>query len=458
MINGETSHWMRQSARRERPALDGDTVADVCVIGAGYTGLWTAYWLTRALPDASVVVVEAEHVGYGASGRNGGWLSGKMIGLPRQLAKGPGGRRAVADLRRAASEAIDEVIGLMARHGVDIDAVHSGYLQIARTPSELARMRASVEADHALGLSEKDVRLLSAEETYERIHVEGVLGAAQSPHCARIDPAKLVLGLADVAERAGVRIVERSPATAVSPGRVVTPNGTVRARHVLRATEGYTPTLPRLKRAVLPMNSSMIVTEPLHERSWDAIGWDACETLSGAQHTYFYAQRTADGRIAIGGRGLPYRFGSRIDDNGRLDSLTIHHLHSVLTDLWPGVDLPIAHAWCGVLAVPRDWTPSVTYNSTTRMGQAGGYAGQGVTAAYLAGHSLADLVAGRDTHYTRLPWTQRRARTWEPEPLRWLGSYATYALYRSADAVEHRTEGDRTSPLAHFADTLSGRH
>ncbi|MFK4184771.1 NAD(P)/FAD-dependent oxidoreductase [Streptomyces sparsogenes] len=468
MINGQVSFWMRDTAgsardpagaaRPERPPLDGDTTVDVCVVGAGYTGLWTAYWLRQALPDASILVVEARHVGYGASGRNGGWLSGKMIGLPRHLAEGPRGRQGVVELRRAAVDSFDEILGIMADHDIDVDAVHGGYLTIGRTPSELARLRAAVDAERAWGMTEEDVRLLSAAETAGRISIDGVLGALYSPHNVRLHPGKLVTGLASVVEAAGIRIAERTPALDLRPGRVRTPHGTVTARHILRATEGYTARLPGRRRDMLPMNSSMVVTEPLSEADWKAIGWAGCEALSGAQHTYFYAQRTADGRIALGGRGLPYRFGSRLDRDGRLDRWTIGQLSGVLHGLWPDLRFRLAHAWCGSLGVPRDWSPSVVWDPATGLGHAGGYVGQGVTAAYLAGRTLADLVAGKDTRYTGLPWAGRRSPRWEPEPLRWLGSYAMYGLYRIADLSEATTRHERTSAFARLADTVSGRH
>jgi glycine/D-amino acid oxidase-like deaminating enzyme len=389
---------------------------DVCIVGAGLTGLWAAYWLRQSLPDASVLVVEANRVGFGASGRNGGWLSGKMVGLRRHLANGPAGRNGVVDFQRAIFEAIGEVLGVMADHKIDVDAVRGGYLQIARTPAELGRVKAAIATDHQWGLTVSDVDFLSAEQFQERIHVPGVLGASFSPHSARFNPAKLVSGLARIVEKAGVRIVEQTTATELAPGLVRTTQGRVRARIVLRATEGYTPRLPGHRRDVLPMNSSMIVTEPLSEADWAQIGWTACEGLSGAQHTYFYSQRTADGRIAIGGRGLPYRFGSRVDQDGQLDRVTLSQLERLVAGLFPSAKLTTAHAWCGVLGVPRDWSPSVTYDQATGCGHAGGYAGQGVTAAYLAGRTLADLVAERQTRYTALPWTNRSVRTWEPEP------------------------------------------
>ncbi|MGH3661771.1 MAG: NAD(P)/FAD-dependent oxidoreductase [Micromonosporaceae bacterium] len=480
MRNGCTSHWLHQLgvAGASRTPLPGDRDVDVAIVGGGFTGLWTAYWLTQNRPDLSVAVLESRHVGYGASGRNGGWLSGKMVGLRRPLAAGPRGKDGVVDLQRACFEAIDEVLALMRRHGHDVDAVRGGYLQVARTPAELRRVHRAVAADREWGLTEADVRMLDAEQLRERVRVRGALGAQFSPHNATLNPAKLVTALAAIVEAAGVAIYEGTRASAISPGEVATDRGRVRADVVLRATEGYTPGLPRGARELLPMNSSMIATEPIPEERWEALGWQGREGLSGASHRYFYAQRTADNRIALGGRGLPYRFGSRVDRDGQLDPWTIRQLRGILEDVFglrisggasgPGSSngaakggsdsVRIDHAWCGVLGVPRDWTPSVRYDPGARIGAAGGYVGQGVTAAYVAGRTLADLVTGEDSRFSQLPWANRRWRAWEPEPLRFLGAYTMYGLYQAADGIENRRRAEATSVLARLADTISGRH
>jgi glycine/D-amino acid oxidase-like deaminating enzyme len=268
-----------------------------------------------------------------------------------------------------------------------------------------------------------------------------------APASARIQPAALVAGLAAAAERRGVEIYEATPASLIEPavsapgaaaGAVArTKFGDVRARSVLRCTEGYTAALPGLRRALLPMNSHMVVTEPLAPAVWQEIGWDGCETLGDGAHAYMYAQRTADGRIALGGRGVPYRFASATDHLGRTDQSTVDALSRVLRRMFPAAaSAGIEHAWCGVLGVPRDWCATVTYHAASGLGWAGGYTGTGVAAANLAGRTLADLVAGEKSELTALPWVGYRSRTWEPEPARWTGVHGLYALYRLADRLE----------------------
>jgi len=460
MHNGKTSFWLHGlDAPSTRPPLPGDRDYDIVIVGGGLTGLWTAYWTATVNPGARIAVLEARHVGYGASGRNGGWLSGKMVGLRRHLANGPHGQAGVLALQRACFDAISDILALLHEHGHDVDAAHSGYLQVARTPAEQQRINDAVAADHNAGLTEDDVRILGERELRERVHVDGAASALYSPHNACLNPAKLVRAVAALAEGTGVTIYEQTAAEDIEPGRVKTARGTVRADVVLRATEAYTATLAGHRRDLLPMNSSMIVTEPLDDKTWAKIGWERREGVSGASHRYFYAQRTADGRIALGGRGLPYRYGSRLDQDGKLDRWTIKQLRNILHSAFPDVaGVDVAHAWCGVLGVPRDWTPTVRLDPGTRLGMAGGYVGQGVTASYLAARTLADLVAGQQSAYTELPWTNREWKRWEPEPLRFTGAYGIYGLYQIADSLEHATGRHRTAVPARLADALSGRH
>ncbi len=231
----------------------------------------------------------------------------------------------------------------------------------------------------------------------------------------------------------------------------------VRAPIVLRATEGFTARMRGLRRRWLPMNSAMIATEPMSESLWETIGWAGCETVGDLAHGFFYAQRTADGRIAIGGRAVPYRYASRIDSDGAVGQATIDYLTGVLNTVLPQTrGVPIAHGWCGVLAVPRDWTAGVRLDPATGLGEAGGYVGHGVTATNLAGRTLADLVLKRSTDLTALPWVDHRSRTWEPEPLRWLGVQGLYSAYKLAD--RHEAGGRATSsPIATLADRITGR-
>jgi glycine/D-amino acid oxidase-like deaminating enzyme len=456
--NGDVSWWWRDlgGAPVPRPPLPGDIEADVAIVGAGYTGLWSAYYLKTLQPDLRVVVLEARFAGFGASGRNGGWLTNTVTGGRDRYADSQGRGAAIAQ-QRALNETVAEVVSVAAREGIDADIVQGGEFEIARTPSQLARLRASAVEEQSW--PHTDVELLDAGAAASRISIEGILGATWHPHCARVHPAKLVRGLADAVERLGVPIHEDTRVREIVPGRAVTDHGTVRATHILRATEGFTADLRGEHRTWLPMNSSMIVTDPLPRAFWDGVGWEGRETLGDFAHVYMYAQRTADDRIAFGGRGVPYRYGSRVDTDGATQGRTIASLASLLGDFFPdAADVPIAHAWAGVLGVPRDWAATVVHDRTTGLGWAGGYVGTGVAATNLAGRTLADLVLGRDTDLVRLPWVGHRAKRWEIEPLRWLAVNAIYTAYRLADRLEASGASPRTAWPAHVADLVAGRH
>jgi glycine/D-amino acid oxidase-like deaminating enzyme len=455
VVNGGVSFWMQQVGLPEpRPALAGDLDVDVAIVGGGYTGLWTAYYLKRDQPDLRVAVLEQRFAGFGASGRNGGWLTNSVTGGREQYARTHGRDAAIAQ-QRALNETVDEVIRVAGDEGIDAGIHKGGELEIATAPAQLARMRAFAEAERAWPAT--DLEVLDAAAAAERVNVAGVLGAVWHPHCARVHPAKLALGLAAAVERLGVRIFEGTRVTGIAPGEARTEHGTVRAAHVLRATEGFTPNLRGEHRTWLPMNSSMIVTEPLAASVWQEIGWDGRETLGDFAHVYMYAQRTADDRIAFGGRGVPYRYGSRVDADGATQPRTIESLTALLHRSFPmAADAAVEHAWAGVLGVPRDWAATVGHDSSTGLGWAGGYVGTGVTATNLAGRTLRDLVLGRDTDLTRLPWVNHRARRWEVEPLRWLAVQAIYSAYHAADRAEVRGRAT-TSPVARVADLVAGR-
>lgn len=453
--NGDVSFWWRQlGLPRPRATLPGSLDVDVAVVGGGYTGLWTAYYLKKAQPDLRIVVLEARFAGYGASGRNGGWLTNSVTGGRQRYARRHG-RQSAIDQQLALNATVDEVIAIAAAESIDADIHQGGALNVAYTPAQHARLQAVAASES--DWPGTDVRLLSATETAARVNVTGVLGGIWQPHCARLHPAKLARGLADAVERLGVTIYEGTRVDEITPGAARTARGTVRAEHILRATEGFTSGLRGERRTWLPMNSSMVVTETLGPDVWAKIGWTGYETLGDFAHAYMYAQRTADDRIAFGGRGVPYRYGSRVDSDGQTPRATIADLSALLHRFFPATrPARIDHAWSGVLGVPRDWAATVAHDRRTGLGWAGGYVGTGVASANLAGRTLRDLVLACDTELTRLPWVAHRARRWELEPLRWLGVHGIYAAYRAADRAERRGR-PTTSPFATVADAIAGR-
>jgi glycine/D-amino acid oxidase-like deaminating enzyme len=441
-----------------RPALPGATTVDVAIVGGGFTGLWTAYYLKRAQPDLRVVVLEREVVGFGASGRNGGWVSDLFPASESKVAALPGSSRAAATrLRRAMQGTIDEVGRVCEAEEIDCHFHKGGTVVFARTPSQLTRAKAEVAAAREWGYGEHDLRLLTASEAAGVAHASRVLGATFTPHCARIHPARLARGLADAVTRLGVTIHEQTSAESIEPGRVRTDRGLVRAEIVVRATEGFTPGLRGQHRAVVPVYSLIVATEPLGDAVWEHVGLADRPTFADHRHVIVYGQRTADGRLAFGGRGAPYHFGSTVRPAYDRKQRVFAALRTTLVDLFPQLrGVAFTHQWGGPLGIPRDWMASVGLDRRTGVAWAGGYVGDGVSTTNLAGRTLADLVTGASSDLTSLPWVGHESPRWEPEPLRWLGINAGLRAMSLADHEERWT--GRPSHIAHTLAPLLGGH
>ena len=428
----------------ERDPLAGSTAVDVCVVGAGYTGLWTAYYLLRQEPTLRVLVVEARIAGFGASGRNGGWCSALFPASTSALARSHG-REAALALRRAMNATPEEIGRVAAAEGIDCDFTLGGTVRLARTPVQLRRARAEAAEDAAFDHVD-GVRLLDADTARAHVGATDVLGGTFTAHCARIQPARLVRGLARAVERHGGTVAERTRVLRIEgarPGRdarVVTDRGVVTARHVVRATEAWTATLPGSHRDLVPVYSLMTATEPLPATFWAQAGLATGETFSDHRNLIVYGQRTADDRLVFGGRGAPYHFGSRIEPAYDREPGVFAGLRDAVTALFPALrGHAFTHAWGGPLGITRDWRASVGLDAATGVAWAGGYVGDGVGTSNLAGRTVADLLLGRDSELTRLPWVGHRSPRWEPEPLRWLGVNAGLRAMTAADAEERVT-------------------
>ncbi|MER6529559.1 FAD-dependent oxidoreductase [Streptomyces sp. NPDC001508] len=472
--NGEISHWM--TARHEKNGPAGppqrrtgnlpDEPQDLVIVGGGLTGLWAAYHAILDRPTAKITVLEAKEVGYGASGRNGGWLSPLIPGNRAVYAKaarkrGQDGAAAVASFQREMDKAIGDTLRVLREEGIEADQRQGGHLRVATTPAAMKRLELTYAADLAGGYRAEDLEILDAGAVKKRIAIGPALGGLLTRTTARVDPAKLVQGLAAVVEAKGVRILERTPATRIAAGVVTTSRGAVHATTILTCLEAYSgqvesDTRGLGKRDIIPVNSSMIVTNQLSEAVWERIGWQGHECLGDAAHTFVYAQRTADDRIAIGGRGTPYAFNSGTPGRGQVDARTVRTLTERLELFFPEVRFSVEHAWRGAIGVTRDWCAGITFDSHTKIGVARGYAGHGVTATYLAARTLLDRAAGQDTALTRLPWNDHDSGRWEPEPLRWLGVHGMYRLFGVADRWEESRHSQNTSLIARFGSRLAG--
>jgi glycine/D-amino acid oxidase-like deaminating enzyme len=416
---------------------------DVAIVGGGFTGLWTARELLRRDRSLRIAILEKEVCGFGASGRNGGWASG-LFPLSNASVIRRYGREAFDHQRHVLQGAVAE-LGSSARvDGIDARFVHGGTMSFARSEIQRARLLDEVSSARDVGISPDDLDWIDEADLGAHGRVAGALGALYSPHCARIDPARLVRGLSDVDEKLGAMIFENTAVTRIVPGRdgrhagVVTVGANVHADFVVRATEGFTPNLPRQRRTVVPLYSLMIATEPLSADFWNDVGFNRYETFADDRHLIIYGQRTNDGRIAFGGRGAPYHFGSSVEPRFDTNDKVFAKLEATLRELFPSMDGAITHAWGGPLAMPRDHSPFVHVDFDSGLASAGGYTGDGVVLSHVAATALADLITRPDTDsaFTRLAFVQRTGKRWEFEPLRWIGINAGLALALWADRVE----------------------
>ena len=421
------SLWMDQldEPLLARPALAEDLDVDVAIIGAGYTGLWTAYYLKLQAPGLKIAIIEAQTAGFGASGRNGGWLMGNLLGEDRLLADlSPVQRRASYDLLHNIP---DEVEIVLEREGIACDYRKGGVLYCAaRYPEQETSLRQYLDSLHKQGLNENDYRWLNPEQLAQQIRIAKPYGGIYAPHVATLHPAKLVRGLARTVERMGVRIYENSPVTHWQAGSLRTAQASVRSRWVVPAVEGYSVTLPPLGRYQLPVQSLIVATEPLSAATWDEIGLSNGQAFSESSRQVTYGQRTADNRLVFGARG-GYQFAGKLRHDFNLTRSEISLRRYLFGELFPQLkNVQITHGWGGNLGMSRRFKPHMLCDPASGIALSGGYGGEGVGASNLGGRTLADLILQRDTELVHQPWVIPRRgldalRAWEPEPCRWLG-------------------------------------
>ena len=423
---------------------------DVAIAGAGFTGLWTGIYLLRANPKLKVAIFEKEIAGFGASGRNGGWCSALFPWATDQLVE-KYGKDAARQLRSAMVDTVQEVGRVTNELGIDCDFQLSGTHYLIR--SEAQRLKAEHELAAATELGVDQLREISPELAPRATKV---LGSVFDPACASIQPAKLVRGLAESFERLGGLIFEETEVLTLSEGRIETSRGEFKAEYVVDALEGYRSTLREKSRDSIPIYSLMVVTEVLPEELLNEMGLEPGVTFADYRNLVIYGQRTKDNRIAFGGRGAPYHFGSRIkpgyDRNDRIHD----QIEGVLLDLFPQlVGIKFEQRWGGALGVSRDWMASVRLDEKSKLGQAGGYVGDGVGTSNLAGRTMADLILGLSTPLTNLCWVQHQSPKWEFEPLRFIAARSALIGADIADQIEGVT--GRRSLISKIIARLTGK-
>jgi glycine/D-amino acid oxidase-like deaminating enzyme len=434
--------WMDPTGRPEtsRGSLPGDDSSDVLIVGGGFSGLWTAYYVLKNAPLTKVTVLESEIVGFGASGRNGGWCSESIAGIEALFARKQTRPDAI-ELMRQMRDAVDEVGRVSAREDIPCDYKKGGTIQVGITEGQMRQIRED-HRDLMKVWTEADYRLLSTRETRDFVSVQGARGALFSAHCAVIHPGKLVRGLARVVESLGGRIFENSPVTAIEPGRAMCLNYVVKTKHIVIATEAYSGSISGLGRRIAPVHSLLLATEPLSQQVLQEIGLETRPAFGDGRHMPIFGQRTADGRIVFGARGL-YYFGSRIRNDFSDQDAYFRGIHKTLLSLFPALrDATVTHKWGGALGVPHNRRAGIVHNTRTGISALGGYIGVGVCASNLVARTLADLLTGKDTERTRLSFVRRTqddspfSDRWVAEPFRWLGVATGCALMEGGDGLD----------------------
>ena len=449
MIHDAQGFWLSQEERPEANAiLDGEVTADVVVLGGGFSGMWTAWLIREAEPNARVVLLEGGVCGHGPSGRNGGFANSMWFGLGSMRDSfGDEGTRALAE---AAESAIGEIGEWCSSQEVDASFHHGGYLQISTAKAHDQVWEPAVTACHAVGRPDA-VEVLSPDKVQERCASPIFRGAAFFPASATVNPARLALGLRRRLIETGVEVYEHSKVVGLraGPGGVEarTAGGVVRAGHAVLATGGAQEAVQPLRRRLTLTSSHMVITEPVPDVI-EEIGWTGGECITDGRHMLHYFRTTRDGRIAFGWGGGRMVYGARIQRHAEVDAEVAAQVATHLTRFFPQLaGRRIAHAWGGPIDVSPNHTPMVgTLDS--RVHYAFGYTGNGVGPSRMVGHILASLALDRRDDYSRLAIVDHQEIRVPPEPFRYIGGMVVRdALLRKERAEELGEEPDPLSVM-----------
>lgn len=437
------SLWAENSLKWNFPEIGSSESFDIVIVGAGYSGLWTAHHLLDLNPSLSIAILEARQPGFGASGRNGGWCSA-FSPMSLDAIANQSNRQGAIDLQNALIGSVDEIGSHIAHSTIDCGWQKGGTLSFASGQLQLQRITEEIAMSRDFGFDDSFIEYLSPDLAETRIQIRGSLGALYSPHCAALQPAQLVDGLVHQLLSRNVQFFGSTRVMDIRAHQITAMTSTgdipVKAKWIIRATEGFTARMKQHRRDVAPLYSYMIATEPLSEAQWQNIGWTNRETVSDGRNLVIYAQRTADGRIAFGGRGAPYKFasriGSRYDNNPKIHTL----IERSMREMFPTIDdVAVTHRWGGALGVHRDWFASANVDHKDNIATLGGYVGDGVAFSYVAAKEIARNIVGEGHDARPLPIINHISPRWEPEPFRYVGINSILRLTERADESEKRT-------------------
>ena len=434
----EKSYWLGSSPYQESPPLDGSTKVDVAVVGGGFCGLSTAYYLKRAEPSLRVAVLEDKVVGYGASGRNAGFAM-TLMGFTLSLTALRFGKTRARQAHEFAHRAVDHIGQMVDAHGIDCDYEKPGLLTVALNAAQAKRLQDEMKLADRLGIA--GLRWLEAAEVATEVRSPAYMGARFEEQCALINPAKYVRGLKRAAQEAGVEVYERTPVAALHTDGILhlaTPRGLVEAGKVVLATNAFSGRFPQLAGKQFPVYTYIVLTEPLSDAQMAELGWRGRQGIEDARNMIHYYRLTADNRILFGGSDARYYFGGPLDRDR--DAPTFRRLRRDLRETFPSLkNVRIEHKWGGPVSVPLDFFPAMGYaGGDRRIAYALGCVGHGVAMMNMAGQVLRDLVLEEQTELTDLFFVNRRVVPLPPEPLRFAVAQTIRQVLRAQDSWEAR--------------------
>jgi glycine/D-amino acid oxidase-like deaminating enzyme len=419
------------------PPVKGDLKVDVAIIGGGFTGLSTAYHLRRDNPGMKVAVLEAEVVGYGASGRNGGF-SMTLFGLEPAVTKALFGQQRTVEAHRYMERAVDYVDALVKEHKIQSDYEFPGFLRAATTPGYVKRIQHDLEILTSMGIT--GIEWIDAEKIRAEVDSPLFLGGWWEPRCGLLDPAKQARELKRIAIQSGAEVYEETPVTEIKrEGKFTlkTPSGAVTADKIVFATNAYSHLIPGLRSKQVPAFTHMVVTEPLTEKQLKTIGWKNRQGIEDARNLVHYFRLTIDNRIAMGGSDVSISYGRDMERD--LNPRTFADLERDVVRLFPSLKgIQFTHRWGGPVSVPMDMAPAIGFLGDARAVYSLGCVGHGVSMTHLNGWTIADLLLERKSDLTDIWFVNRRMIPWPPEPLRLVASQAIRGYMRLEDALYER--------------------
>jgi glycine/D-amino acid oxidase-like deaminating enzyme len=414
----DKSYWMTTRNYSPGEPLRGDIEVDVAIVGGGFTGLSSAYHIKKAEPNMRVALLESEVIGFGASGRNGGFNM-TLFGLTMQITALRFSKAKAKEAHQYMERAVDYLRDLVSELNIDCDYEHPGFLRVATSEKYKKRIQHEMKLAHELGIG--GIEWLDKDQTREQVNSPMYLGAWWEPRCGILNPAKLAWGWADVVRPMGVEIYENTPVAEIRRDsgkvRLDTNNGIVRADKVVMATNAWSHFFKELKRKQIPVWTHIVMTEPLSEGQFQEIGWQNRQGIEDARNLVHYYRLTIDNRLVMGGRDVSLSYGS--DMARDLNPVTFEGLKDDVREIFPILgDIKFTHEWGGPVSVPLDMAPAIGYAGDKNVVYSLGTVGHGVSMTQLNGRTVADLILERNTDLTDVFFVNRRTIPWPPEPLR----------------------------------------